>query len=155
VGKTNVGAESFIELYYRMYDEKRDLIGNFYRDTSRLLWNGNFIEGREMISKFLRQLPPSEHVIQCFDVQPMLADWNEKTQSCSILVIVHGEVYFGTGLSMNPPRSDYQPFYHQFTLSPDISKMSSQDDLSSTTQQPPPQQHYYVQYDCMRFMSST
>ena len=151
MGKTNVGVESFLELYYRMYDENRDLIGNFYQDTSKLLWNGNFVEGRERISNFLRQLPPSEHVIQSFDAQPMLADWNEETQSCSILVIVHGEVYFGTGLSMNPPRSDYQPFYHQFTLSPDISKIRSPQDNLST----PTQQHYYVQYDCMRLVSST
>jgi NTF2-related export protein 1/2 len=127
-----------------MYDERREFMHNFYKDISLLLWNGTLMKGKETISSFFQQLPHSEHSIQSFDCQPLLADWNDQTKRCSILVTVQGDVYFGSKVRMGTRKRHYQPFCHQLTLSPEESHRAS------SSGQP-----YFVQYDCIRFISTT
>ncbi len=43
-----------------------------YLDTAQLLWNGNAVQNKDNISKFLAELPTSEFQVQSLDTQPLL-----------------------------------------------------------------------------------
>lgn len=47
-------------------------VGKLYKEDAKLIWNGNAASGMEQINKLLESLPPSEHIIEGMDTQPLL-----------------------------------------------------------------------------------
>ena len=41
-------------------------------DTASLVWNGNTVQNKDKINKFLQDLPTSEFKVQSLDTQPLL-----------------------------------------------------------------------------------
>lgn len=64
-------AEEFTKLYYKQVDNSRHLTSKLYTDDSLLVWNGNGVNGRENIQKFLMDLPGSTHSLKTLDAQPI------------------------------------------------------------------------------------
>ncbi|KAL1921639.1 uncharacterized protein VTP21DRAFT_10281 [Calcarisporiella thermophila] len=122
------GAEQFVELYYRLYDNQRGLVNKFYRDDSAILWNGNAYSGVTPFSDFLVKLPSTSHEVNTFDCHPIISSINAQGTS-SIVVIVNGSVKYG---DEQRPRL----FSQTFILSPIPEKPGN----------------YYVSSDCFRFV---
>ncbi|XP_012285182.1 NTF2-related export protein [Orussus abietinus] len=64
-------AEEFTKLYYDSLDKRRYPISRLYLDSAILIWNGNGVEGKDQIQKFLMDLPSSTHSIVTLDAQPI------------------------------------------------------------------------------------
>ena len=47
-------------------------IEKLYMDTASLVWNGNMVQNKDKINKFLQDLPTSEFKVQSLDTQPLL-----------------------------------------------------------------------------------
>lgn len=55
-------ASAFVDLYNSSADMRRARIGVLYSNIeSQLLWNGNQILGKDLISQFWNRLPETEH----------------------------------------------------------------------------------------------
>eukprot|EP00126_Sphaerothecum_destruens_P009993 Sdes_comp20647_c0_seq5m15903 len=130
IDNTCRGGEQFVELYYKVYDTQRHLLSRFYKDSSKVIWNGNPYASVKTLSDFFENLPPSKFHILSFDCQPLLAASslastsspatpspastpftpNSPTMDMTILVVVNGQVNFGE----KGPR----PFAQTFVLMP-------------------------------------
>ncbi|KAK9764865.1 hypothetical protein K7432_007290 [Basidiobolus ranarum] len=122
------GAEQFVDLYYKLYDDQRHLLGKFYRDNSAIVWNGNAYSGVTPFSEFYQKLPSTVHEIQAFDCHPL--PFTGPTEGpFSILVNVTGSVKYG---KETVPRL----FSQNFVLTPDPTKLGN----------------FYVGSDCLRFV---
>jgi len=84
-------ADEFTKHYYENIDQKKLTINKLYRDTALLVYNGNGINGVEAISKFVKDMPKTEHTITTIDAQPILDESAGKT----ILIQVSGTVRIG------------------------------------------------------------
>jgi hypothetical protein len=51
---------------------KKKELGKYYGDDAKIIWNGNEIEIANR-QNFQLDLPDSNHVIECFDVHPILS----------------------------------------------------------------------------------
>lgn len=49
----------------------RHKLSKLYLDNGKLVWNGNAVDGNNNIQKFYEDLPPSVHIINCLDSQPI------------------------------------------------------------------------------------
>lgn len=49
-------------------------MSRLYLDTGLLAWNGNGVTGNENILKFMIDLPPTDHIINTLDAQPILGE---------------------------------------------------------------------------------
>lgn len=82
-----------------------------YIEDAIHVWNGNGTTGKYDISKFLSELPSSEHKIITLDAQPLEND-SEKSgvqgPELSILIHVSGTVKYSV--------ADQKPFLHIFNL---------------------------------------
>ncbi|XP_034943147.1 NTF2-related export protein [Chelonus insularis] len=85
-------AEEFTKLFYETLDKRRYHISRLYLDTARLIWNGNGVEGKESIQKFLIDLPNSNHLISTLDAQPITSPAVE--DQFTFLVKVGGQVKY-------------------------------------------------------------
>lgn len=65
-------AEDFTRLYYKKMDKSRHLIDKMYLESAVLVWNGNGAGGDTDISRFLLELPASEHTLNTLDAQPVV-----------------------------------------------------------------------------------
>ncbi|RUS20463.1 hypothetical protein BC937DRAFT_95164 [Endogone sp. FLAS-F59071] len=111
------GADSFVELFYKLYDNQRELLSRFYRDSSAILWNGNAYSGVAPFAEFCKKLPTTSHEIHTFDCHPLLATMNSQG-STSILVNVNGTVKYGD-------EQQSRQFNQTFILAPDIEKVGN------------------------------
>ncbi|KAI9312537.1 nuclear transport factor 2 [Dichotomocladium elegans] len=107
----------FVHLFYDHYDKQRNLLGNFYRDNSAILWNGNAFSGAPQFSEFLSRLPPSQHEISSYDCQPIAATMTSQG-TCGILISVTGTVKYGD----NPGK---RSFSQTFMLMPDLNQATN------------------------------
>ncbi|KAK4303349.1 hypothetical protein Pmani_024635 [Petrolisthes manimaculis] len=64
-------AESFTKLYYDFLDKMRHKLSKLYLENGKLVWNGNAVDGNNNIQKFYEDLPPSVHILNCLDSQPV------------------------------------------------------------------------------------
>lgn len=46
-------------------------LGKYYADDAKIIWNGNEVQIQNRAA-FHSDLPDSTHMIDCFDVQPIL-----------------------------------------------------------------------------------
>jgi len=74
----------FAKIFYKTLDEKRHLLGNIYKDTAQVIWNGNNHNGKELISKFYTSLPSSETSLLSVDAQPIFTQFQEGTPTVMI-----------------------------------------------------------------------
>ncbi|CAO3672862.1 unnamed protein product [Rhizopus stolonifer] len=103
--------EQFIQFFYLNYDTQRQNLGNLYRDSSAILWNGNAFSGAQQYSEFLGRLPMSQHEVGVYDCQPIFATMNAQG-ACEILINIAGTVKYGD----NPSK---RSFSQTFILMPD------------------------------------
>lgn len=54
-------AKKFTDLFYDAVDRKRNKMNFLYADGATLVWNGNAIQGVDVIAKFYDGLPNSTH----------------------------------------------------------------------------------------------
>ncbi|KAI3389495.1 hypothetical protein SNEBB_003674 [Seison nebaliae] len=73
--RTLIEANTFVEKFYKALDTKRHELQSFYADDANLLWRGIPISGKETITKFLQNLPESEHTIDVSSAQPMAEEY--------------------------------------------------------------------------------
>ncbi|ALC39506.1 maker486 [Drosophila busckii] len=97
-------AEDFTRLYYASLDNRRHQLGRLYIDSATLSWNGNGSKGREVIERFILELPQSQHQLTSLDAQPIL-DGAVGTQT-TYLIMAGGTVKF----SDQPVRNFQQNF---------------------------------------------
>ncbi|KAG8224229.1 hypothetical protein J437_LFUL002685 [Ladona fulva] len=69
-------AEEFTNLYYENLDRRRHLMSKFYLDTGVMVWNGNGVNGKDMIHKLFMELPASESNLLSVDSHPILGKTN-------------------------------------------------------------------------------
>lgn len=103
-------------------------MGNLYRDSSAILWNGNAFSGAQQYSEFLGRLPMSQHEVGVYDCQPIFATMNAQG-ACEILINIAGTVKYGD----NPSKRN---FSQTFILKPDEKQAGN----------------YFVQSDNFRFV---
>ncbi|KAI8909719.1 hypothetical protein EDD86DRAFT_206143 [Gorgonomyces haynaldii] len=60
--------ETFVKLYYRLFDRERHKLLKLYIPDSVMVWNGNPKQGTQ-ITDFLLEFPSSEYQIHQFDCQ--------------------------------------------------------------------------------------
>ncbi|CAO3620143.1 unnamed protein product [Mucor hiemalis] len=96
VGIAEKSTEQFIQFFYPNYDTQRQNLGNLYRDTSAILWNGNAF-GAQQYSEFWA-------ACQCLTMK--------STCTCGILINVTGTVKYGQSPSK-------RTFSQTFILMPD------------------------------------
>ncbi|CAK8674814.1 NTF2-related export protein-like [Clavelina lepadiformis] len=82
----------FCSLFYETYDKTRHKIGKMYHEAAQLVWEGNGVQGKESIEKYLQDLPGCFHIVDWFDCQPILPQFTNGNES--ILVAVGGTVKF-------------------------------------------------------------
>ncbi|SAM09215.1 hypothetical protein [Absidia glauca] len=128
VGIAEKSTEQFVQFFYGSYDKQRNALGNLYRDSSAILWNGNAFSGAQQYSEFLGRLPVSHHEIDVYDCHPITAMTN--TQGATgILINVTGTVKYGD-------HPNKRTFSQTFILAPDEIQAGN----------------YYVQSDNFRFV---
>lgn len=84
-------AEEFTKLYYDNIDHKKITLDKLYMDTALLVYNGNGFNGIEAISKFIKDMPGTQHTITTIDAQPIL----DESAGRTILIQVSGTVKIG------------------------------------------------------------
>lgn len=85
----------FAEIFYEKLDKNRTAINGLYLTTANLVWNGNFVQGKDKIVSFYENLPSSETNLMSVDAQPML-DLPEFMGQVTITVICGGRMKIGT-----------------------------------------------------------
>ncbi|KAG4306232.1 hypothetical protein PORY_000220 [Pneumocystis oryctolagi] len=110
---TSKGAENFINVFFKCMDNNRDVIYQFYRPFSTIVWNGNAFTGL-YYAEFVKKLPSSYHEVQSFDCHPMTSSMNEYG-ACSIVLVVSGSVRYGN-------ESEPRGFSDTFVLKSDLEK---------------------------------
>ncbi|CCJ30222.1 unnamed protein product [Pneumocystis jirovecii] len=112
---TSKGAENFINVFFKCMDSNRDVLYQFYRPFSTIVWNGNAFTGL-CYAEFVKKLPNSCHevVVQNFDCHPMTSSMNEHG-ACNIVLVVSGSVRYG---NESQPRG----FSDTFVLKYDLEK---------------------------------
>eukprot|EP01135_Chromosphaera_perkinsii_P005113 Nk52_evm24s316 gene=Nk52_evmTU24s316 len=138
IDSTCRGGVQFAELYYKVYDTQRHLLSRFYKDHSKLIWNGSPHSGVSSLSTFFQELPPSKFNVMSIDCQPILntsssmpapaplgglssgdgAGNSGSEGDMTILVVVNGQVVFGD-------KGDVKPFAQTFVLMPSESSKGS------------------------------
>ncbi|XP_013773512.1 NTF2-related export protein 1-like [Limulus polyphemus] len=84
--------EEFARIYYEKFDKQRHLISNLYEQSGNVVWNGNYVTGRENIGKFFQNLPASESDLLSLDAQPILDEFVQG--QTTILVHAAGNIKF-------------------------------------------------------------
>ncbi|KAG5439640.1 hypothetical protein PCK2_000774 [Pneumocystis canis] len=97
-------------------DHHRDVLYQFYRPFSTILWNGNAFTGVSY-AEFVKKLPNTCHEVQDFDCHPMTSSMNEHG-ACSIVLVVSGSVRYG---HESQPRG----FSDTFILKSDLEKQGT------------------------------
>ncbi|EMR09647.1 hypothetical protein PNEG_02230 [Pneumocystis murina B123] len=87
------GAESFINIFFKCMDNNRDILHQFYRPFSTIVWNGNAFVGLSY-AEFVKRLPNSHHEVQSFDCHPIISSMNQDG-TCTIILVVSGSVQYG------------------------------------------------------------
>lgn len=87
--------KKFAEIFYEKLDKNRTGISGLYLATANLVWNGNFVNGKDQIVSFYEGLPSSETSLQSLDAQPVL-DLPEFGGQFTINVVCGGRMKFGT-----------------------------------------------------------
>ncbi len=99
---SDLAGERFKDLFYSIFDAKRQDLGRFFTSRSVLLWEGVPKQGKEEIEKFFDSLPPTKHTISSLDIQQV---------SPSVLLIsIAGSVIFG--IDAQTPKG----FFHSFVI---------------------------------------
>lgn len=109
VSKTAV---EFVRKYYKCLDKESDRpsLISFYADgiPSICEWNGHKLPTKENIQEYLSTLPPTNHVVDVVDAQPLPGNGKEGTPDHSFLVTVHGfATYDG---------EHKREFFHRFVI---------------------------------------
>jgi hypothetical protein len=65
------GGDQFAKMFYSSLDTSRQDLKHLYHDESKVVWNGQPLLGREKVSAFLSELPPSRHDLSSLDCQPV------------------------------------------------------------------------------------
>ena len=65
------GGDQFAKMFYSSLDTSRQDLKHLYHDESKVVWNGQPLLGREKVSAFLNELPPSRHELSSLDCQPV------------------------------------------------------------------------------------
>lgn len=60
----NSTTETFVTAYYSAWDNDRATLGELYRPTSRIVWNGNPISGRDEMASLVEKMPASKHDVR-------------------------------------------------------------------------------------------
>jgi len=113
---TCAGAESFVkQIYFSMFDTKREDIFHIYRDNSVVVWNGHAILGVKAILEFFKTIPPSQHSCESMDCQPIALPGEDPSRS--ILVNVGGTVAYFAGSQSYTSHADKKgnSATHQFS----------------------------------------
>jgi len=84
-------ADEFMKHYYDNIDHKKLTVNKLFLDTALLVYNGNGFKGIDAITKFVNDMPKTEHTITTIDAQPILDESAGKT----ILIQVSGTVKIG------------------------------------------------------------
>jgi len=108
-------AEQFVELYYRVYDSQRAILHRFYKDTSKIVWNGNPLQGQSAVAELVQRLPITQHKYEIVNCHPIIAGDSAAT---SLLVTANGNVVYGTDASG-------REFSQTFVLKPDTEKVGT------------------------------
>ena len=70
------GGDQFAKMFYSSLDTSRQDLKHLYHDESKVVWNGQPLLGREKVSAFLNELPPSRHELSSLDCQPVAVPGN-------------------------------------------------------------------------------
>lgn len=100
-------AEEFTKLYYESLDKKRHQISRLYLDNATAVWNGNGVNGKDGIQKFIEALPSTEHTITTMDVQPIIDDALSNQTTLMIMV---------SGMSKIPTKQYQKNFQQTFMI---------------------------------------
>ena len=94
VSLSDLGASKFIDVYYKCIDYSRQNVTHFYRQTSKVKWNGRDI-GQNELQQLFSSLPASHHSLISVNAQPIPVLPMSSTPS--ILISVNGKVsYLGS-----------------------------------------------------------
>lgn len=85
-------ADDFTRLYYKHFDKMRTQINRLYLDSGLLVWNGNGVNGKDNIQKYIVELPTTEHYCSVLDAQPITDD--TVTGQTTILIQTGGTVKY-------------------------------------------------------------
>ncbi|KAI9189959.1 NTF2- export protein 2 [Blastocladiella emersonii ATCC 22665] len=102
-------ASAFVKSFYPMFDAQRAQLRPLYKESSTIVWNGTSYTG-PAFREFYLTLPATEHRVDAFDAQPVLASITP-SGTCSFLVTVNGTVTFASDKKS-------RKFSDSFTLSP-------------------------------------
>ncbi|KAG0240515.1 hypothetical protein B0O80DRAFT_445406 [Mortierella sp. GBAus27b] len=108
------GADQFVAVYYKVFDEQRNVLNRLYRDSSAILWNGNAYSGIAPFQAVYEKIPKTVHTVETYDSQPLPT--SAQGAPGSIIVNVSGSVLYGD--------QDRKVFSQSFVLSPDASNGS-------------------------------
>lgn len=87
--------KKFAEIFYEKLDKSRAAISGLYLVTANLVWNGNYVQGKEQIVSFYENLPSSETNLMSIDAQPVL-DLPEFNGQVTINVVCGGRMKIGS-----------------------------------------------------------
>lgn len=71
INNSNEYAKQFVNIYYEKLDKSRSTFEKLYHDNAHLIWNGNYITGKENIFQFYKNLPISETNLSSLDAHPV------------------------------------------------------------------------------------
>lgn len=84
-------ADEFTKLYYEHVDKKKPALNKLFMDEALMVYNGNGFNGSTVISKFIGEMPVTEHDLTTIDAQPIL----DESAGRTILIQVSGTVKVG------------------------------------------------------------
>eukprot|EP00960_Hanusia_phi_P037424 752938-Hanusia_phi.AAC.7 len=95
---TTEGGEQFFKHYYSYLDTARQNLKHLYHEASKVVWNGNTLNGKMAVDRFFSDLPASKHEPFSLDCQPIASPVTIPGQDSPdpmILVSVMGFVRYG------------------------------------------------------------
>ena len=106
--------KSFINSYYQIMDFNRENISQFYRNKSKIQWNGQNID-LKLLESFFTKIPQSRHTIKSLNIQPILP--KQLNKQPTILITVNGIVsYLG---------SESIPFSHTLIITTETNNINN------------------------------
>jgi len=87
--------KKFAEIFYEKLDRSRTAISGLYLTTANLVWNGNYVHGKDQIVNFFENLPSTETNLMSVDAQPVL-DLPEFNGQVTINVTCGGRIKVGS-----------------------------------------------------------
>jgi NTF2-related export protein 1/2 len=95
---TVVESQNFYRQFFKALDGYRQNLGQFLRNDSAIVWNGNPIGGVDAFLQMYSTMPITQHEVLSFNCHPLP---NGNAEMINMMLDTSGKVKFGTDRAKN------------------------------------------------------